>query len=297
MFRRFSYTFWMMLFVMAFISFTPSLAHAEVSIMKTAPARGLIGPDGSRHVSLSTAQWVKALASIRYADDRFLAHSGPKPVFSDQQVHTLAPQIRQTLANIGTGQAVAFHQDKVRGGLFFSNGRLYWYFSHIENDAAFKLTDLAEEDARMSHTVGAIPEEDIDVSYWRLIPQQGQALYRNRPDLLAMPVSTLTPDTTDTALSPVTRPRSPVRIQNRHVVMADNHQDAVNRINTLHRLLGKGLVSKDEYRKKLETIIPDYLTQHPSPDAGLEFLRVLNKKGLIAPDMLQQQRQQLLDRL
>jgi len=297
MFRPFPYTLWMMLSVIAFTLLTPSPTHAEVSIMKAAPARGLIGSDGSQPVSLSTAQWVKALGSIRYTNETFLASSSLKPVFSDQQIYTLAPQIRQAFANIGTDQAVAFHQDKVRGKLFFSSGRLYWYFSHIENGAAFKLTSLAEEDARMSRTVEAIPEEDIDVSYWKLIPQQGQALYRSRPDLLAMPVSTLTPDTTDTALLPAARSKPPARIQNRPVVMANDHQDAVSRISTLHRLLGKGLVSKDEYQAKLEMIIPKYMAQHPSPEAGLEFLQVLDKKGLIAPDMLQKQRKQLLDRL
>jgi len=293
MFRRALHNkLWMALQVLTLMLLAPTLTLAEVSIMKAAPARGLIGTDGSQPVSLSTAQWAKALGSIRYANDRFLAHSGPKPVFSDQQVHTLAPQIRQVFANIRAGQAVAFHQDKVRGAVFFSNGRLYWYFSHIENDAAFKLTDLAEEDARMSHAVEAIPEDDIDVSYWRLIPQPGQSLYRGRPDMLAMPVGMLTPDTTNTVL---TRSKPPARIQNRPVATTDT--DAVSRIGTLHRLLGKGLISKDEYRKKLEAIIPEYMTQHPSPDAGLEFLRVLNKKDLIAPDMLQKQRALLLDRL
>jgi len=91
MLRRFSHTFWMMLPVVALTLFAPSLALAEVSIMKAVPARGLIGADGSHPVSLSTAQWVKALGNIRYADDRFLASSSPKPVFSNQQVHTLAP--------------------------------------------------------------------------------------------------------------------------------------------------------------------------------------------------------------
>ncbi|MDQ6958926.1 MAG: hypothetical protein Q9M24_07450 [Mariprofundaceae bacterium] len=282
---------------MAFILLAPSLTRAEVSIMKAAPARGLIGSDGSRPVSLSTTQWLKALGSIRYTNETFLASSGPKPVFSDQQIHMLAPQIRQALANIRPGQAVAFHQGKIRGDIFFSGGRLYWYFSDIENDAAFKLTELAEEDARMSYAVEAIPDEDIDVSHWELIPQQGQSLYRGRPDLLAMPVSTLTPDTMNTALLPATKQsQPPARIQNRPVAMVAD-ADAVSRISTLHRLLGKGLISKDEYRGKLEIIIPKYMTQHPSPEAGLEFLRVLDKKGLIAPDMLQKQRKQLLDRL
>ncbi len=297
MFRRFSYTLWMLLPVMAFILVAPSPTHAEVNIMKPAPARGLIGSDGSQPVSLSTAQWVKALGSIRYTNETFLASRGPKPVFSDQQIHMLAPQIRQALANIRAGQAVAFYQDKVRGELFFSNGRLYWYFSHIENDAAFKLTSLAEEDARMSHAVEAISEEDIDLSYWRLIPQPGQVLYRSRPDLLAMPVSTLTPDTTDAVLLPTAKQsKPPARMQSHPVAMMAD-ADAVNRISTLHRLLGKGLISEDEYRGKLEMIISKYETQHPLPEAGLEFLQVLDKKGLIAPDMLQKQRKQLLDRL
>jgi len=282
---------------MAFTLLASSIAQAEVSIMKAAPARGLIGSDGSQPVSLSTAQWVKALGSIRYTNETFLAPSGPKPVFSDQQIQTLAPQIRQALANIKAGQAVAFHQGKIRGGIFFSGGRLYWYFSDIENYAAIKLTELAEEDARMSYAIEAIPDEDIDVSHWELIPQQGQSLYRSRPDLLAMPISTLTPDTMNTALLPATKQsKPPARIQNHPVAMVAD-ADAVYRISTLHRLLGKGLISKDEYQGKLEIIIPKYMTQHPSPEAGLEFLRVLDKKGLIAADMLQKQRKQLLDRL
>jgi len=294
--QRFPYTFWIMLSVMAFTLLAPSLTRAEVSVMKAAPARGLIASDSSQPVSLSTAQWVKALGSIRYTNETFLTSHDPKPVFSGQQIHILAPQLRQALANIRAGQAVAFHQDKVRGEIFFSSGRLYWYFSHIENDAAFKLTSLAEEDARMSYVVEAIPAEDIDVSYWKLVPPQGQALYRGRPDLLAMLVSTLTPDTTDTALLPATKQsKPPARIQNRPVVMAD--ADATSRISTLHRLLGKGLISKDEYRGKLEMIIPKYMAQHPSPEAGLKFLQALDKKGLIASDMLQKQRKQLLDRL
>jgi len=297
--QRFPYTLWIMLPVMAFTLLTPSLTRAEVSVMKAAPARGLIGSDGSQPVSLSTAQWVKALGSIRYTNETFLASRDPKPVFSGQQIHILAPQLRQALASIRAGQAVAFHQDKVRGELFFSSGRLYWYFSHIENGAAFKLTSLAEEDARMSYVVEAIPDEDIDVSYWKLISRQGQTLSRGRPDMLAMPVSTLTPDTTDTVLLSTTKQsKPPAHIQKRPVVMADDrHHDAMSRINTLHRLLGKGLISKDEYRGKLEMIIPKYMAQHPSPEAGLEFLRVLDKKGLIAPNMLQKQRKQLLDRL
>jgi len=298
MFQRFPYTLWMMLPVMTFFLILPSPTHAEVSIMKATPARGLIASDGSQPVSLSAAQWVKALASIRYTNETFLASKGLKPVFSDQQIRTLAPQIRQALANIRAGQAVAFHQDRIRGDIFFSGGRLYWYFRDIENYAAVKLMELAEEDARMSYAVEAIPDEDIDVSHWKLIPQQGQSLYRGRPDLLAMPVSTLTPDTMDTALLPTAKQsKPPARIQSHPVAMADDHQDAVNRISTLHRLLGKGLISKDEYRGKLEMIISEYETQHPLPEAGLEFFRVLDKKGLIAPDMLQKQRKQLLDRL
>ncbi|MDQ6959985.1 MAG: hypothetical protein Q9M27_03060 [Mariprofundaceae bacterium] len=276
------------------VLFAPSLTRAEVSIMKPAPARGLIRADGSQPVSLSTAQWVTALGNIWYANDRFLASGSPKPVFSAQQIHTLAPQIWQLFANIGTDQAVVFHQDKIRGNIFFSRSRLYWYFSRIENDPAFKLTDIAEEDARISHVVEAVSEDEIDTAYWRLIPQKGQALHRGRPDFLAMPVSTLTPDTTRTAFLPVAK--QPARIQSHSAAIADDH-DTASRISTLHRLLGKSLITRDEYRRKLETIISEYETQHPSPEAGLEFLQMLNKKNLLPSGILQEQRQQLLDRL
>ena len=298
--RRFLHNkYWMLLPVLMLVLLAPSLTQAKAGTMKAAPAHGLIGSDGSQPVSLSIAQWIRALASIHYVSEGIFASGSPEPVFSDQQIRILAPQIQQAFANIGAGQAVAFHQDKIRGGIFFNGGRLYWHFSLIGNSPAFKLTPLGEENARISYAVEAIPEEDIDISYWRLIPQQGQALYRDRPDLLAMPVSTLAVDTTGTALlSAAKQPKPPARIQSHPVATADvNHRDAVGRINTLHRLLNKGLITKNEYREKLEAIISGYETQHPSPEAGLEFLRLLNRKGLIAPDMLQQQRKQILDRL
>jgi len=282
---------WLMLPILLLLA--PAFTRAEVSVMKPAPARGLVRSDGSLPVSLSTAQWVTALGNIQYANDRFLVSGSPKPVFSKQQIQTLAPQIQQALAGIRAGQAVAFQQDKVRGNIFFSNGRLYWYFSRIENDPAFKLTNLAEEDARISNTVESVSEDDIDTSYWRLVPQQDQTLYRNRPDMLAMPVSTLAPDT-HTFVQPS---EPPARIQSHAATIAPDHSDTAGRIGILHRLLDKELITKDEYRKKLGMIISEYETQHPSPKAGLEFLQMLNKKSLLPPDMLQEQRQQILDRL
>jgi len=286
--------FWLMLPVLLLLA--PSLTRAEVSVMKPAPARGLVRSDGSLPVSLSTAQWVTALGNIQYANDSFLVSGSPKPVFSNQQIHTLAPQIQQILANIRAGQAVAFQQDKIQGNIFFSHGRLYWYFSRIENDPAFKLTDLAEEDARISNTVEAVSEDDIDTSYWRLLPQQGQALYRNRPDMLAMPVSTLARNTR-TAVLPAVKPSEPPARQSHAATISPDHSNTAGRIGILHRLLDKELITKDEYRKKLGMIISEYETQHPSPGASLELLQMLNKKSLIPPDMLQEQRQRILDRL
>jgi len=233
-----------------------------------------------------------ALGNIRYANDSFLSSHGPEPVFSEQQIRTLAPRIRQVLANIRKGQAVTFHQDKIRGDIFFNRGRLYWYFSYIENDHAFKLTDLAEEDARTSYAIDVIPEDDIDTSYWKLVPRPGQALYRGRPDMLVMPVSTLKPDTKRTTFLP----KPGTHAQN-HAAALSVDRDMAGRIRILHHLLDKDLITKDEYRQKLGMMIAEYETQHPSTEAGLEFLQMLNKKSLIPPDMLREQRQQVLDQL
>ncbi len=291
---------WWILPILALMLLAPSPTLARVSIMKPAPARGLIGADGSRPVSLGTAQLSNALRSIRYVNENLLDSGNPEPVFSKKQIRTLAPQIQQALAGIRAGQALTFHEGKVRGEIFFSNGSLYWHFSSIENSPAFDLTDLAEEDVRISHAVEATPEENIDVSYWRLVPRQGQALYRSRPDLLAMPVSSLTADTASAVPLPEVRqqPEPPAHKQSYPVAATgENRPDAATRIDTLQRLLGKTLITRAEYTEKLESIISGYEKRHPSPEAGLEFLRMLDRKSQIAPDMLQKQRKILLDRL
>ncbi len=287
--------FWIMLPLLAWVMLAPSLSHAGVTIMKGSTARGLIGSDGSQPASLSIAQYEGALHSIRYA-----GRGDPEPVFSDSQAHTLAPQIQKALAKIEPGKTVAFHQGRVLGAVFFSKGTLYWHITHIENRTPFQLTPIAEEESRLSDIVGSMSADDIEISHWKLVPQQGQSLHRGRPDLLAMSVSSLPAHTTSPAPVAGTKP-SAQTTQNHSVAAvaaaAVASQDAGTRIDTLSRLLDKGLITKDEYREKFEMILSEYDAQHPSPEAGLELLQRLNKKGQIAPDLLQKQRKKLLDRL
>jgi len=280
----------MMLPVLALVLLAPSPAHAQVSVMKPAAARALIGTGGSRPVSLSVAEWSRALGSIRYTRASFFSSASPEPVFSGKQIQALAPQLARALADIKPGQAAAFRQDKIRGAVFFSNGRLYWHISRIDNKPAFKLTYLAEEEARTNPVIEAVADDDIDRSYWSLTPGPGQSLQRGRPDLLAMPVDAL-----DTMTSG--QPEAAAKVSGKAVAAAAGKRNAQERIDMLHRLLNKHLITRDEYRGKLETIISEYETRHPSPEAGLEFLHALKQKGQIDADMFQQHRKQLLDRL
>jgi len=285
--------FWMMMPLLAWVILAPSLSYAEVTTMKGAAARGLVGSDGSRSVSLSVAQCEGALRSIRYAN-----RGDPKPVFSDSQAHTLAPQIQQALAKTQTGKAVAFHQGRVLGAVFFNKNTLYWHFTHIQNRTPFQLTPIAEEANRLSDLVGNMSDDDIEISHWKLIPQQGQSLHRGRPDMLAMSVSGLPTTTADSAPAASAKPSA--HTQSHPVAVAaavTASHDAEARIDALSRLRDKGLITKDEYRGKFEQILSEHDTQHPSPEAGLEFLQRLDKKGQIAPDLFQKQRKKLLDRL
>jgi hypothetical protein len=262
----------MMMPLLAWVILAPSLSYAEVTTMKGAAARGLVGSDGSRSVSLSVAQCEGALRSIRYVN-----RGDPKPVFSDSQAHTLAPQIQQALAKTQTGKAVAFHQGRVLGAVFFNKNTLYWHFTHIQNRTPFQLTPIAEEANRLSDLVDSMSDDDIEISHWKLVPQEGQSLHRGRPDMLAMSVSGL-----------------PTTVA---VAAAATNRDTEARIDTLSRLRDKGLITKDEYREKFEMILSEHDAQHPSPEAGLELLQRLDKKGQITPDLLQKQRKKLLDRL
>jgi len=262
-------------------------AQARVTIMHQNQARALIGADGSEPVSLSTAQLVAALGSIQYSEESLFSSGDAKPVFSEQQIRRLAPQLQKALASIQPGEAVAFHQDKTWGAVFPSKGRLVWHLRRIESYPAFDLTIVAEEKAMMNHAITHVPEDDVDVFHWSLVPRQGQVLLRGRPDLLAIPIRTLT-----------TAGNRPV--QERHHTIAPlawKRPDMDQRIDTLWRLLGKQLISREEYDAKLESMITEYVERHPSPEAGLEFLHMLDKKGLIKPAMLQRQRKLLLDRL
>jgi hypothetical protein len=293
MFQRFLHNkFWMMS-LLTWVMLAPSLSYAEVTSMKSAAARGLVGSDGSQPASLTIAQYEGALRSIRYA-----GRDEPEPIFSDSQAHTLAPQIQKALAKIKTGKAVAFHQGKVLGAVFFSKNTLYWHFTHIQNRTPFQLTPIAEEANRLSDLVGNMSDDDIEISHWKLVPQKGQSLHRNRPDMLAMSVSGLPTTAADSA--PVATAKPSAHTQSHPVAVAAAvaaSHDAEARIDTLHRLRDKDLITKDEYRKKFEMILSEHDAQHPSPEAGLEFLQKLDKKGQIAPDQLQKQRKKLLDRL
>ncbi len=272
----------------ALILIAPALASARVTVMSQTQARALVGDDGSGPVSLSTAQLAAALSSIQYSEESVFSSGDAKPVFSEQQIRRLAPQLQKALANIRPGEAVSFHQDKTWGAVFFSKGRLIWHLRRIESYPAFDLTIVAEERTINSHAITRVPEDDIDVFHWSLVPQQGQVLLRGRPDLLAMPVSALAGVTT--------QPPAPVS-SHPAVISHAKRPDAAHRIDTLRRLLDKGLITRDEYDGKLASIITEYEAQHPSPEAGLEFLQMLGKKGLISPAMLQKQRKLLLDRL
>jgi len=280
----------------ALILFSPFLAMAKVTILKGTPAHDLILSDASRPISLSLAQWVAALGNIRYLSETIFDSDSPQAVFSKEQIHTLAPQMKQALAGIRAGQALAFHTGKVRGEVFSSHGALYWYFSRIKNSPAFELTLLAKEDAITGSAIETVSEDDIDVFNWSLRPMQGQSLYRGRPDMLAMPVSTLVADATNTLPAVKQSDNLSARTQTRHVAN-DHRSNAVNRIDTLHRFLDKSLITKKEYGEKFEAIISEYEKQHPSLEAGLEFLQMLDKKGLIEPAMLEKQQKLLLDRL
>jgi len=274
--------------LLAFTLLVPALANARVTTMKQSQARTLVGNDGSGPVSLSTAQWARALGSIQYTEEMLFSTGDAKPVFSRQQIERLAPQLQKAMAAIQPGEAVAFHQDKTWGAVFFSKGRLIWHLRRIESYPAFDLTIVAEEEATTSHTLTHVPDDDIDVFHWSLLPRHGQTLLRGRPDLLAMPISTLTG---------AGMPQPGSAHHHAAATIRTKRPDAARRINTLHRLLDKKLITKDEYDSKLVSIIAEYEEQNPSPEAGLEFLQTLDKKGMISSKMLQKQRKLLLDQL
>ena len=69
------------------------------------------------------------------------------------------------------------------------------------------------------------------------------------------------------------------------------------RIERLHKLLSKELISPAEYDEKMVNIITEFNLSHPAIEARLEFLKRLRDGNRISQTIYQPRRQELLEKL
>lgn len=205
-------------------------------------------------------------------------------MFNSEEVHALSAEIAQAADNLEPGQAIAFitYAGRVKGYLFFSGNDSIWYLAGIDGNPAHKVEQI-EDPEYLPNDPDARWRNKVERSYWALVPQAGQSLLSDRPDLLKVPIA-----------HAATEPAKPARATPEAAVPESDHWARIER---LHRLLDRELISASEYRKKLEEIIAGFNQAHPAAETQLELLKQLRERNRMDEPMYQSHRQKLLEKL
>ena len=247
-------------------------------------------------------------------------------VFKSIEAQALSVEISAAANKLGSQQAIAFKSEmgRVKGYVFFSGQKSIWYFASIEGHPAHQ-TKKTEDESYMLDD----PEADsrwnnrVEKSYWELRPQQSQSLYQSRPDWLRVPVKhiaatqakiiaqpqrTALPTSNPIAApstaairtsTPTAAPRTAAVHTSTPTAAPRTAADAKRelRIERLHKLLRRELISSAEYDEKMISIIAEFNQSHPAIEAQLEFLKRLRDENKISQAIYQPRRQELLEQL
>ena len=233
-------------------------------------------------------------------------------IFSSTETQALSAEISAAANTLADQQVIAFKSEmgRVKGYVFFSGQQSIWYLASIEGRPAHK-TKIVEDESYMLED----PEADsrwrnkVEKSFWQLKPQPGQSLYKNRPDWLSVPVKHIAAATRPenraqpqhAAPAPVVHKAAAITPVHKMapVLAVPNSADAKRelRIERLHKLLSKELISPAEYDEKMVNIITEFNLSHPAIEARLEFLKRLRDGNRISQAIYQPRRQELLEKL
>lgn len=169
-----------------------------------------------------------------------------------------------------TGRRLCKRQGESQRYLLFSNHKILWYISSIESRPAERITHLAEENATLDDSDNRW-ENTIEESYWKLSPQKDQSLYQNRPDWLLVAIRHIA---AEKQIRKSDSPSPKVHSQTR-----GGTDKQWSRIETLHRLAEKGLITPAEYNSKISEIIAEQKLAHPTIDEQMELLHRLHQKN------------------
>jgi len=324
------HTFTTMLAALLCSLITPTTSWAEVN---TVPLSSINSGRSlqSKGIQISPASLAAMMKQMRYKKEKLFGDifsseeskidgiftSGKSiEVFKSIEAQSLSVEISAAANKLGSQQAIAFKSEmgRVKGYVFFSGQQSIWYFASIEGHPAHQTKEIEDESYMLDD-----PESDrkwnnrVEKSYWELRPQQSQSLYQSRPDWLRMPVkhiaatqAKIIAEPQRTALPAPARTSNPIAAPRTAAVRTSTLTAAPRtaadakrelRIERLHKLLRRELISAAEYDEKMISIIAEFNQSHPAIEAQLEFLKRLRDENKISQAIYQPRRQELLKNL
>lgn len=280
----------------------PAPAQAEVRVV---PVSSFAKHSAlqSQAAQISPASLAATMETIRYKGegllsgvftsgkskiDKLFSDDSSAPVFNSEEVRALSTEISHSAAKLESGQAIAFitHASRIKGYVFFSDGKSIWYLANIDGNPAHKVEQV-EDPSYLPDDPDVKWQNKVEKSYWTLVPQQGQRLLSNRRDLLMAPIAEASEAAAPAPIAaPAAKPAPDV---------ADS--DHWGRIERLRKLLDRELISKPEYNEKLEGIMDEFGEANPSIEAQLDLLKQLKEKAWVDEATYQTRREKLLEKL
>ncbi|MES0372083.1 MAG: hypothetical protein ABUK11_07360 [Mariprofundaceae bacterium] len=274
------------------IPLAEAVAEANIVPLGSMIESGSLQSDSvqSKSARISAESMAALIQKIRYKKQGFISLGDSKKLFSNFEADELSKEIAPLAASLQSRQAIAFVSDKkrVKGQLLFFNHQILWHISSVNSRPAERITRLVQEHTSLDDSDSSW-ENTIEESYWRLDPQKEQSLYQNRPDWLLMEIRHV-------AVKKESRKSDAPTLKSRSQ-SGDDTDKQWSRIETLHRLAEKGLITPAEYNSKISEVIAEQRLAHPAIDEQMELLQRLHQKKWIDEKLYRSHRKALLESL
>ncbi len=279
-------TLTMSLIIFSFSLIPPAEVYAEANAVPLNTLAVDASPQSSG-MRISPETIAAMMRKIHYAKEGFFTSDTVIQVFRKYEIPDLSNEISAVSTELKPRHAIAFKTDgaRVRGYIFLSARQAVWHIASIDGRPAQRITNLMEENASLDDSV-SLWENRIEESYWQFTPRQGQTLYRDRPDWLIVPLKHVT----EAKITEKPR-RTKLNFSSPAVTNKSSH---LSRIEILHRLMSKGLITQADYKGKVLAIIAEYEAANPDIEQRLGLLLQLKEKRWINEGYYQTRKRELL---
>ena len=202
--------------------------------------------------------------------------SNKRPIFPEKTVQEAAPFIRKAFLEVKPYRKIQFRiqteKGVTEGDTFILGDAFHWRFRVIEDSPQF------EE----FYNVVEFGSETSWPKNWVLVPQEGQRFY----------TSTLLDHIINQKFWVVMDlPPSPGK------GTARDHESLMERLRLLGELKDGGLISEEQFQRKVRTLVDEKNVTVTDPQDRLLFLKELREKGLMSENEYQEKVQEILEQL